>query len=219
MSSESGRRLGSGSLVIATHNAGKLKEISALLDPYGVKCLSAGSLGLPEPAETGNTFVQNALIKARAAAEASGLAALADDSGLSVAALDDRPGVYTADWAERQWFEGAPGRDWYMAMGKVEGMLAEKMAQNQGAVDRTAAFHCVLAIAWPEGEYAIYEGRSKGSLTWPPRGALGFGYDPVFVPTGATQTFAEIAPEAKHAISHRADAFAKLVAEQFAGTR
>ena len=219
MSSESGRCLGSGSLVIATHNAGKLKEISALLDPYGVKCLSAGSLGLPEPAETGTTFVQNALIKARAAAEASGLAALADDSGLSVAALDDRPGVYTADWAERQWFEGAPGRDWYMAMGKVEGMLAEKMAQNQGAVDRTAAFHCVLAIAWPEGEYAIYEGRCEGSLTWPPRGALGFGYDPVFVPTGATQTFAEIAPEAKHAMSHRADAFAKLVAEQFAGTR
>jgi len=117
------RRLGSGSLVIATHNAGKLKEIAALLEPHGVKCLSAGSLGLPEPAETGTSFVQNALIKARAAAEASGLAALADDSGLSVAALDGRPGVYTADWAERQWFEGKPGRDWYLAMGKVEGLL------------------------------------------------------------------------------------------------
>ena len=111
------RRLGSGKLVIATHNAGKLKEIAALLVPHGVECISAGSLGLPEPAETGRTFVDNALIKARAAAEASGMTALADDSGLSVAALGERPGVYTADWAERQWFEGEPGRDWYMAMG------------------------------------------------------------------------------------------------------
>ncbi|WP_284125466.1 RdgB/HAM1 family non-canonical purine NTP pyrophosphatase [Parerythrobacter aestuarii] len=205
------RRLGSGSLVIATHNAGKLKEISALLDPYGVKCISAGSLGLPEPAETGKTFVENALIKARAAAEASGMAALADDSGLAVDSLDGRPGVYTADWAERQWFEGEPGRDWYMAMGKVEGML-----QQLGPdVDRSAAFHCVLAIAWPDGEHAIYEGKCTGSLTWPPRGTLGFGYDPVFVPTGREQTFAEIDPAQKHAISHRADAFAKLVAEQF----
>ena len=118
------RKLGGGSLVIATHNSGKLKEISALLIPYGMKCISAGSLGLPEPPETGTTFVQNALIKARAAAEASGLAALADDSGLSVDALGGRPGVYTADWAERQHFEGDPGRDWYMAMGKVEGLLA-----------------------------------------------------------------------------------------------
>lgn len=205
------RRLGSGSLVIATHNAGKLKEISALLDPYGVKCISAGSLGLPEPAETGTTFAQNALIKARAAAEASGLAALADDSGLSVAALDGRPGVYTADWAERQWFEGAPGRDWYMAMGKVEGLLAEKGA----GVDRSAAFHCVLAIAWPDGEHAIYEGRCDGSLTWPPRGTLGFGYDPIFVPKGYETTFAEINLKETMGISHRADAFAKLVAEQF----
>lgn len=205
------RKLGGGSLVIATHNAGKLKEISALLVPYGVKCLSAGSLGLPEPPETGTTFVQNAMIKARAAAEASGLAALADDSGLSVDALGGRPGVYTADWAERQWFEGDPGRDWYMAMGKVEGML-----QHLGPdVDRSAAFHCVLAIAWPDGESVVYEGTCAGSLTWPPRGTLGFGYDPVFVPTGSMQTFAEIDPERKHAISHRADAFAKLVADQF----
>lgn len=205
------RKLGGGSLVIATHNAGKLKEISALLVPYGVKCLSAGSLGLPEPPETGTTFVQNAMIKARAAAEASGLAALADDSGLSVDALGGRPGVYTADWAERQWFEGDPGRDWYMAMGKVEGML-----QHLGPdVDRSAAFHCVLAIAWPDGESVVYEGTCAGSLTWPPRGTLGFGYDPVFVPTGSMQTFAEIDPEQKHACSHRADAFAKLVADQF----
>ena len=205
------RRLGSGSLVIATHNAGKLKEISALLEPHGMKCLSAGSLGLPEPAETGTTFVQNALLKARAAAEASGIVALADDSGLSVAALGGRPGVYTADWAERQWFEGDPGRDWYMAMGKVEGLL-----QEQGAdVDRSCAFHCVLALAWPDGEHAVYEGTAPGSLTWPPRGDMGFGYDPVFVPEGSEQTFAEIEPAQKHAISHRADAFAKLVAEQF----
>jgi len=205
------RRLGSGSLVIATHNAGKLKEISALLEPHGMKCLSAGSLGLPEPAETGTTFVQNAMLKARAAAEASGIVALADDSGLSVAALGGRPGVYTADWAERQWFEGDPGRDWYMAMGKVEGLL-----QEQGAdVDRSCAFHCVLALAWPDGEHAVYEGTAPGSLTWPPRGEMGFGYDPVFVPEGSEQTFAEIEPAQKHAISHRADAFAKLVSEQF----
>lgn len=205
------RRVGSGKLVIATHNAGKLKEIQALLDPYGIECISAGSLGLPEPAETGTTFAENALIKARAAAEASGIVALADDSGLSVAALGGRPGVYTADWAERQWFEGEPGRDWYMAMGKVEGMLAE---QGSGA-PRDAAFHCVLALAWPDGEHTIYEGTAPGSLTWPPRGTLGFGYDPVFVPQGYEQTFAEIDPEEKHRISHRAAAFAKLVAEQF----
>ena len=205
------RRIGSSTLVIATHNAGKLKEISALLEPYGVKCISAGSLGLPEPAETGTTFVQNALLKARAAAEASGLGALADDSGLSVDALDGRPGVYTADWAERQWFEGDPGRDWFMAMGKVEGMLQQKEAN----VDRSSAFHCVLALAWPDGEQAIYEGIAKGTLTWPPRGTLGFGYDPVFVPEGREQTFAELDPSDKHAISHRADAFGKLVAEQF----
>jgi XTP/dITP diphosphohydrolase len=205
------RTLGSGRLVIATHNAGKLKEIAALLAPFGVDCISAGSLGLPEPDETGTNFVENALLKARAAAEASGIVALADDSGLSVDALDGRPGVYTADWAERQWFEGPAGRDWYMAMGKVEGMLAEKGAETS----RDAAFHCVLALAWPDGEYAVYEGKCAGSLTWPPRGTMGFGYDPVFVPRGYSQSFAEINPEEKLRISHRADAFAKLVADQF----
>ncbi|MGC1270153.1 MAG: RdgB/HAM1 family non-canonical purine NTP pyrophosphatase [Croceibacterium sp.] len=204
-------RLGSGKLVIATHNAGKLKEISALLAPYGMECISAGALGLPEPAETGTTFVENALIKARAAAEASGIVALADDSGLAVDALGGRPGVYTADWAERQWFEGEPGRDWYMAMGKVEGLLAQQGPQ----VDRSGHFACVLALAWPDGDYAVYEGKVGGSLTWPPRGTLGFGYDPVFVPHGDTRTFAELDPEEKHRISHRADAFAKLVAAQF----
>lgn len=207
------RRLASGKLVIATHNAGKLREIGALLAPNGLECISAGALGLPEPAETGTTFVENALIKARAAAEASGIVSLADDSGLSVAALDGRPGVYTADWAERQWFEGKPGRDWYMAMGKVEGMLAEKGP----ATSRDAWFSCVLAIAWPDGDHAVYEGRVDGTLTWPPRGTMGFGYDPVFVPNGYDRTFAELEPPEKHRISHRADAFAKLVAEQFGG--
>ncbi|RJY08488.1 RdgB/HAM1 family non-canonical purine NTP pyrophosphatase [Aurantiacibacter aquimixticola] len=206
------RRIGSGKLVIATHNAGKLKEIAALLKPYGLDCISAGSLGLPEPAETGKTFIANALIKARAAAEAAGLPALADDSGLSVVALDERPGVYTADWAERQWFEGEPGRDWYMAMGKVEGLLQAKGPDTP----RVAWFSCVLALAWPDGEHAIYEGRANGKLAWPPRGEMGFGYDPVFVPDGREQTFAELDPSDKHAISHRADAFAKLVADQFA---
>ncbi len=205
------RRLGSGKLVIATHNAGKLREIGALLAPHGMECISAGSLGLPEPAETGTSFVENALIKARAAAEASGIVSLADDSGLSVAALDGRPGVYTADWAERQWFEGAAGRDWYMAMGKVEGML---QALGPDA-PRDAAFHCVLALVWPDGEQAVYQGQVSGSLIWPPRGTLGFGYDPMFVPAGFDQSFAEIEPEEKHRISHRADAFARLVAEQF----
>ena len=205
------RRLGSGKLVIATHNAGKLKEIGKLLEPYGLECISAGSLGLPESPETGTTFVENALIKARAAAESSGLPALADDSGLSVMALDGRPGVYTADWAERQFFEGPPGRDWYMAMGKVEGML-----QALGPdIPRDAWFSCVLALAWPDGDYAVYEGRAEGTLTWPPRGTMGFGYDPVFVPKGDTRTFAELDPDEKHAISHRADAFAKLKEGQF----
>ena len=205
------RRIGAEPLVIATHNAGKLREIQALLDPYGVRCISAGSLGLPEPVETGTTFVANALLKARAAAEAAQLPALADDSGLCVTALEDRPGVYTADWAERQRFEGPPGRDWYMAMGKVEGMLAELGPDTP----RDAWFACVLALAWPDGEQAVYEGRVDGTLTWPPRGTLGFGYDPVFVPTGGSATFAELDPAEKHRISHRADAFAKLVAEQF----
>lgn len=205
------RRLGGGRLVIATHNAGKLKEISALLAPYGIECISAGALGLPEPEETGKTFVENALIKAHAAAKASQLPSLADDSGLSVAGLGGRPGVYTADWAERQWFEGNPGRDWYMAMGKVEGML---QAVGPDA-DRSCWFSCVLAIAWPDGDEAVYEGRVDGTYSWPPRGTMGFGYDPVFVPNGRDLTFAELDPAEKHKISHRADAFAKLVAEQF----
>ena len=201
----------SGTLVIASHNAGKLKEIQALLAPFGTECLSAGALGLPEPAETGKTFAENALIKARAAAQSSGLPALADDSGLSVTALGGRPGVYTADWAERQWFEGPAGRDWFMAMGKVEGLLCEQGPD----VDRSCWFSCALAIAWPDGESVVYEGRIDGTLAWPPRGTMGFGYDPVFMPVGDTRTFAELGPAEKHRISHRAVAFAKLVQDQF----
>lgn len=202
------RKLAPGKLVIASHNAGKVREIRALLAPYGVDPVSAADLGLPEPEETGTSFRDNALLKAHASAAASGLPALADDSGLCVDALGGRPGVYTADWAERQWFEGNPGRDWYLAMGKVEGLLAEQGPD----VDRSARFVCTLALAWPDGHAEVFEGRVEGGLTWPPRGKLGFGYDPVFVPAGKTLTFAEIEPAEKHAISHRADAFAKLVA-------
>lgn len=209
------RKLTPGKLVLASHNKGKLREIGALVAPYGMEAISAADLGLPEPEETGTTFAENALIKARSAAT-SGFVALSDDSGLEVAALGGRPGVYTADWAERQWFEGEPGRDWYMAMGKVEGMLSALGPD----VDRSASFVCTLALVWPPhdgepGEELVVEGRAHGSLTWPPRGALGFGYDPVFVPTGSDLTYAEIDPAQKHAISHRADAFAKLVAAVF----
>ncbi|MDZ3833437.1 MAG: RdgB/HAM1 family non-canonical purine NTP pyrophosphatase [Sphingopyxis sp.] len=205
------RKLAPGKLVIASHNAGKVREIRALLEPFGIDPVSAGDLDLPEPKETGTTFRDNALLKAHASASASGLPALADDSGLAVAALGGRPGVYTADWAERQAFEGDPGRDWYMAMGKVEGLLAEQGAD----VDRSATFICTLALAWPDGHAEVFEGRAEGTLTWPPRGKLGFGYDPVFIPVGKALTYAEIDPAEKHAISHRADAFVKLVAGLF----
>ncbi len=200
-----------GRLVIATHNAGKLKEMRALLGPYGLDCVSAGELGLPEPEETGTSFEENALIKGRAAAEAADLPALADDSGLSVDALGGRPGVYTADWAERQSFEGEPGRDWYMAMGKVEGMLAALGPD----VDRNCCFNSTLALVWPDGDYRIYAGRVDGSLVWPPRGAKGFGYDPVFMPNGSSKTFGEIEWEEKQLVDHRADAFRKLVEAEF----
>ncbi|MCC7393412.1 MAG: RdgB/HAM1 family non-canonical purine NTP pyrophosphatase [Sphingomonadaceae bacterium] len=205
------RKLAPGKLVIATHNAGKLREISALLSPYGMEILSAGALGLPEPDETGTSFAENATIKALASARAANLPALADDSGLCVAALGGRPGVYTADWAERQAFEGPPGRDWYMAMGKVEGMLAALGAD----VDRSAAFHCTLALAWPDEHVEIFAGQVAGNLVWPPRGDHGFGYDPVFVPQGHDLSFAEMEPTKKHAMSHRAHAFAQLVAALF----
>ncbi|MDE2042322.1 MAG: RdgB/HAM1 family non-canonical purine NTP pyrophosphatase [Alphaproteobacteria bacterium] len=213
------RKLVPGKLVIASHNAGKVREINALLGSYGIEPMPAGALGLPEPEETGTTFAENALIKARAAALGSGLPALADDSGLCVAALGGAPGVYTADWAERGPYEGlngeVGGRDWYLAMGKVEGKLAELGAD----VDRSASFVCTLALVWPDGEEITFEGQVQGHLTWPPRGSKGFGYDPVFVPDaqeiGHEKSFGEITPEEKHLISHRAEAFKKLVSAVF----
>ncbi len=195
------RRLAPGRLVLATHNAGKVREMAALLTPYGMDVVAAGDLGLPEPAETEDSFAGNALIKARSAAQGSGLVALADDSGLCVDALGGAPGVYTADWAETP-----TGRDWTLAMTKVENLLA---AQGPEAL-RTASFVCTLALAWPDGATAVFEGRCAGSLVWPPRGDRGFGYDPVFVADGMTQTFGEIDPDLKHRISHRAAAFAGL---------
>jgi XTP/dITP diphosphohydrolase len=201
----------SGKLVIATHNPGKLREMQSLLLPFGLDCVSAGELGLPEPEETGTTFEENALIKAHAAATAASLPALADDSGLCVNALGGRPGVYTADWAERQPFEGEPGRDWYLAMGKIEGLLCALGAN----VDRSCSFNSTLALAWPDGEHAIYIGRVDGRLTWPPRGTKGFGYDPVFVPEGSDKSFGEIEWDEKQLVDHRADAFRKLVHAQF----
>jgi len=197
------RRLAPGRLVLATHNVGKVREIAALLTPYGMDVVAAGDLGLPEPVETEDSFAGNALLKARAACNGSGLVAIADDSGLCVDALAGAPGVYTADWAETP-----TGRDWSLAMGKVETLLA---AQGPG-VSRAAQFVCTLALAWPDDHAEVFEGRVAGHLVWPPRGDRGFGYDPMFIADGLTQTFAEIDPAEKHAISHRAQAFEKLVA-------
>ncbi len=197
------RRLAPGRLVLATHNGGKVREMAALLTPHGLDVVAAGDLGLPEPAETADSFTGNALIKARAAAAGSGLVALADNSGLCVDALGGAPGVYTADWAETP-----AGRDWMLAMTKVEDLLAAQGPE----VSRRAQFVCTLALAWPDGETAVFEGRCPGTLAWPPRGTRGFGYDPVFVADGMTATFAEIDPAEKHRISHRAAAFAKLAA-------
>lgn len=194
------RPLKPGRIVAATHNAGKVRELKALLEPLGFEVVSAGDLGLEEPKETEFTFRGNALIKAHAAAKSAGLPALADDSGLSVDALGGQPGVFTADWA------GVP-RDFYKAMEKVEAALSDI-----GAQDRSAQFNCCLAVAWPDGHEEVFEGIVHGHLVWPPRGQRGFGFDPVFVADGDSETFGEIDPEAKHAKSHRADAFAKLKA-------
>ena len=200
------RRLQPGKLVIASHNEGKVREIRALLEPYGMVVISANELDLPEPVENGTTFFANAELKARSAADLSGLPALADDSGLCVDALNGDPGVRTADWAETP-----TGRDWPLAMRKVEDALAEVGPD----ASRDAHFVCVLALAWPDGHVEWWEGRADGTLTWPPRGGVGFGYDPVFVPTGDTRSYAELDPAEKHARSHRADAFRKLVAAVF----
>ncbi len=190
-------------LVLASHNRGKLTEIAALLELFGIEAVPASAFGLAEPEETEDSFAGNALLKARFAAEGSGLPALSDDSGLCVEALGGAPGVYTADWAETP-----TGRDWMLAMQKVEDKL-QALGPN---ASRAAEFVCVLALVWPDGRHESFEGRMPGTLIWPPRGELGFGYDPVFVPEGYSQTFAEMDPAEKHAISHRARAFAKLKA-------
>jgi XTP/dITP diphosphohydrolase len=193
--------IGSTRLVIASHNPGKVREISDLLRPHGVAVLSAGEAGVPEPEETGRSFAQNAALKARAAAAGAGLPALADDSGLCVSALSGEPGIYSARWA-------GPDKDFAAAMAKVHEAMG-------AAEDRSAAFVCALCLAWPDGKVRHYEGRVTGTLVWPPRGDQGFGYDPMFVPDGHAVTFGEMDPDAKHAISHRAEAFRKLVADVF----
>jgi XTP/dITP diphosphohydrolase len=186
-------------LVVATHNPGKLRELAEILENR-FPLVSAADLGLAEPDETETTFSGNALLKARAAADASGLVALADDSGLSVAALDGAPGIYSARWA-------GPGRDFTIAMQKVEERLEEA-----GAQDFSAWFTSALAVAWPGGPAVVVEGRVDGTLSFPPRGDRGFGYDPIFTPQGETQTFGEMDAAAKDGMSHRARAFAKLKA-------
>ena len=191
-------------LVIATHNPGKLREIAELIEPLGISCVSAAELGLPEPEEIGNTFVDNADLKAREAADLSGLPALADDSGLSVDALHGLPGIFSARWAE----DNEGNRDFFRAMERVWNEI-EAAGPDAG---HDAHFVCALSIAWPnDGQTEAFEGKVHGTLVWPPRGDKGFGYDPMFVPTGGEQTFGEMEPAAKHAISHRADAFRKLV--------
>jgi XTP/dITP diphosphohydrolase len=184
-------------LVLATHNKGKVREIKDLLAPFNVDVVSAGELNLPEPEETETTFIGNAKLKALAAATASGLPALSDDSGLSVTALNGAPGIYSARWA-------GPTKDFNVAMAKVEAGL-------RGTTDRSAKFVCALSLCWPDGHCESFEGEVHGTLVFPPRGGKGFGYDPIFVPTGFNTTFAEMEPEAKHAMSHRAQAFKQLV--------
>lgn len=197
------RKFTEKTLVIASHNAGKVREIAELLAPFGVEVKSASELNLPEPEETGTTFVANAKLKSEASARGAGLPALADDSGLAVSALDGAPGIYSARWA-------GPNKDFDHAMNTVEKML-------RGSEDRAAQFVCALALTWPDGHTEVFEGTVDGEIVWPPRGDKGFGYDPMFVPDGYEQTFAEMEPAKKHEMSHRADAFNKLVAACFQG--
>lgn len=198
-------------IVVASHNSGKVREIRDLLHPFGLETISATELNLPEPDETETTFSGNAALKALAAANASGLPALSDDSGLAVDALNGDPGIYAARWAELPRIERetyGQRRDFDMAMWHVNDQLGE-------TENRRARFICALCLAWPDGQTSIYEGTVEGEMIWPPRGDKGFGYDPMFQQLGARQTFAEIEPDAKHAISHRADAFKKFLADQF----
>jgi XTP/dITP diphosphohydrolase len=198
------RKLAAGRLVIASHNEGKVREIRALLQPYGIEPVSAGSLGLPEPPETGTTFVANAEIKARSAADLSGLPALADDSGLAVEALNGEPGIYSARWAGER-------KDFGLAMRLVH----DRLVAAGPDTGHDAHFVCALSLCWPDGHIESFEGRVDGLIAWPPRGDKGFGYDPIFQPIGHDITFGEMEPDAKHAMSHRADAFRKLVAAVF----
>ncbi len=201
-------------LIVASHNKGKLVEIADLLHRFHVDTVGADALGLPEPEETGETFIANAELKALAAATTAGLPALSDDSGLAVDALDGAPGIYSARWAET-----ANGRDFDFAMHKIEMALNKLSDQNndeRADVPRTARFICALSLAWPDGHVESFEGKVEGSLVWPMRGKNGFGYDPIFLPQGGDMTFGEMDPVAKHAISHRADAFEQLVAACFA---
>lgn len=196
------RRLAPGPIVSATHNPGKVTELAALLEPLGFEVTSAQALGLAEPEETETTFRGNAELKARAAARAAGLPALADDSGLAVEALGGAPGVYSARWA-------GPGKDFALAMRRVRDELAA-LDRPGAPATRAARFVCALAVAWPDGHVETFEGEIAGELVWPPRGARGFGYDPAFVAAGRTETFGEMEPAEKHAISHRARALAQL---------
>jgi XTP/dITP diphosphohydrolase len=189
-------------LVVASHNPGKVREIRDLIGPYGLEAVAAAELGLPEPEETGATFADNARLKALAAATAAGLPALADDSGLEVAALGGAPGIYSARWA-------GPAKDFGVAMRRVADELRSRRAWS-GQPGPRANFIAALCLAWPDGEAAVFEGRVDGHLMWPPRGARGFGYDPMFVPEGHALTFGEMEPDAKHRISHRARAFAQF---------
>jgi XTP/dITP diphosphohydrolase len=201
------RRFAGGRLVVASHNEGKVREITALLHSFSVEAVSAGSLGLPEPEETGSSFTENAAIKARASAIGAGFPALADDSGLCVTALGGQPGIYSARLAGEE-------RDFGLAMQKIEAALRDAGAMGPGK--RRAYFVCALSLAWPDGHVESVEGTIDGHLVWPPRGGQGFGYDPMFVPDGYAETFGEMAPEKKHRISHRARAFAQLIARCFA---
>lgn len=193
-------------LLVATHNAGKLEEMEQLFLPLGVNVIGAAEMNLAEPEETENTFVGNARIKAHAAVKATGLPALSDDSGIQVDGLDGAPGVYTADWAETP-----NGRDFIMAMTKTHNLLEERDAPHP----RTARFCSTLVMAWPDGHDEVFEGTVEGTLVWPMRGKQGHGYDPMFMPTGHNITFAEMDHEAKNLISHRANAFNKLIAGCF----
>jgi XTP/dITP diphosphohydrolase len=201
------RRFDGDRLVLATHNPGKVRELEALLRPLGIEVIASASLGLPEPVENGESFAANARIKAHAAAKASGLPGLADDSGVLVQALDGRPGVHSARWAE-------PGKDFSRAMARVRDELVRRYGRFEAA-DRAAAFVAVLCLAWPDGHEELALGRVEGMLVDPPRGAGGFGYDPMFQPDGQAQTFGEMAAEQKQALSHRARAFRQLLADCF----